>query len=113
MTCTIVRMSATSKLVIDVVLNVTNSIVNAAIITSLFQDATTKALATGWQSMGPATYPTAIVFRHVMPSGATGATTFRVRAGCITASTTTMNGQSGTRFMGGSLASSITIQEVA
>lgn len=54
---------------------------------------------------------TTIPLRHVMTSGTTSATTFKVRMGSNAAGTTTFNGQLGGRIYGGVMASSIVIRE--
>jgi hypothetical protein len=50
---------------------------------------------------------------HKMTSGTTSATTFRVRVGLNGAGTITFNGRSAARQLGGVMASSIVIREVA
>ena len=49
--------------------------------------------------------------KHIMLAGTVNATTFRVRAGGSTGSTTTINGETGARKYGGILTSSISIKE--
>ena len=111
MTCAITPRSATSKLIVDVVWY--GSIAVAAnIVVALFQDATANALAVTSMYQAANTAPVTISFRHVMTSGTTSATTFRVRAGPIVSNTLTINGTGGTRAFGGVAASSIVIQEV-
>jgi hypothetical protein len=82
------------------------------LIVALFQDSTANALAAamGFQANASAFFP--VTFRHSMTAGTTSATTFKVRAGASGASTTTMNGVGGARYMGGVMASSITITEL-
>jgi hypothetical protein len=53
-----------------------------------------------------------IVLVHRVAAGSTNPTTFRVRAGPITAGTVTVNGASGGRYYGGVYASSITVREM-
>ena len=110
MTCTITPKSATSKLVIDVVCNIAND-ASGALAAALFQDSTANALAVV-PANAAVNNVAAIPLRHVMTSGTTGATTFRVRAGAHSG-TTTFNGASSARRYGGVMASSIVIQEVA
>jgi hypothetical protein len=104
--------SATSKLVILVVLQLN---VSAAQWTSvaLFQDSTANALASGWNYIDLATAGSNVVICHYMTSGTTSATTFKVRAAGNSGITIGINGQAGiaARF-GGTLSSSITITEV-
>jgi hypothetical protein len=115
MTLAITPKSATSKLIIEVVFAGSLSIgAQAALIVALFQDATANALAANWAASPAAAVPMApVVIRHVMTSGTTSATTFRVRAGLQAAGTLTFNGVAAARFLGGVMASSIVIREVA
>lgn len=110
MTLAITPTSATNKLLIEVVFIYTHT-VQAATTCALFQDSTANALAAS-QRNANAGYTGEIVFRHEMTSGTTSATTFKVRAGSSAAGTLTFNGSSGTRKMGGVMASSIRITEV-
>jgi hypothetical protein len=112
MTLAITPKSATSKLVIEVVWNGSSS-VNGTLAMGLFQDSTANALAAVLNTPGNTDYSTNISLTHVMVSGTTSATTFRVRVGSNAASTTTFNGTAGTRRLGGVMASSIVIREVA
>lgn len=113
MSLSITPKSATSKLIIDVVVNLANSAASGNIMTAtLLQDSTANALAAAWQINGGANFVVSIAFRHIMTSGTTSATTFKVRAGLNVAGTTTFNGQAAGRIYGGVLASSIVIQEV-
>lgn len=108
MTLAITPKFATSKLKIDVVFIAANSLSNTNGFTvALFQDSTANALATGITTIGNNQFST-FCFTHYMTAGTTSSTTFRVRAGSGTG-TTTFNGS----VMGGTLASSITITEIA
>jgi hypothetical protein len=113
MSLSITPKSATNKLVIEVVFNYSHTTVDV-ITAALFQDTAVNALAAAgvW---GPATsnLPAQITLRHVMTSGTTSATTFKVRAGPNSSGTLTFNGVSGARKMGGAMASSIVISEMA
>jgi hypothetical protein len=107
MTLAITPKSATSRLVIDVVWQGSHS-AGTYLIAALFQDATANALAAiGVHSAGAGSH-VILTFRHVMTSGTTSATTFRVRAGSNSAGTTTFNNG----FFNGVMASTITICEV-
>ena len=86
---------------------------NHTLVASLFQDSTANALATGAQSIYVANGVALITFKHRMASGTTSATTFKVRGGSQVAGTTSFNGSSGVRCNGGTMASSITITEIA
>ena len=112
MTLAITPRSATSKLVIEATAYITHSTGSAAMCMALFQDATANALASGTSSNITAALVQPTVLRHSMTSGTTSATTFRIRIGAHAAGTTTFNGSAGVRQYGGTLASSIVIQEV-
>lgn len=113
MTRSITPKSATSTLIIDVVCHLTNDAAPAVALTAaLFQDSTANALAAGFIASPSTTLGGSVVFRHVMTSGTTSSTTFKVRGGASSAGTTTFNGQSGARKFGGRMASSIVIREV-
>jgi hypothetical protein len=83
-----------------------------AIFAPLFQDSTANALAAGWTTSHVGGSAVSITFRHVMTSGTTSSTTFKVRVGAQNAGTFTFNGVGGARFLGGVLASGIVIREV-
>lgn len=111
MTLAITPKSATSRLVITVTINVASSAAVNAMVAALFQDSTAGALAAAWATTDRANTVACITFTHVMTSGTTSATTFKVRAGGVAAGTTTFNGATGTRRFGGVMASSIVIRE--
>ena len=114
MTCTITPKSATSRLIIDVNwLGTFSGAGVAGVAAALFQDATANAIAAAWGISAAASTVIAVPLQHVMTSGTTSATTFRVRMGSSVAGTITMNGASSARLFGGVMASSIVIQEVA
>lgn len=104
--------SATNKLRIDVVINLANSSTAAFMVAGLFQDSTANALAVMHSEKNSvANSNVTISFTHFMTAGTTSSTTFKVRAGGG-AGTTTFNGRSGSRLLGGRMASSITITEI-
>lgn len=109
MTLTITPTNAASLLEIDVVVNVSNSAATN-IATALFQDATANALKAVVVNQSNATGQVTYGFKHIMTSGTTSATTFRIRCGAPTG-TTTFNGTAGAQIFGGVMASSITIKE--
>ena len=109
MSLAITPRSATSALVINVVVNLAHSI-GGVVMACLFQDSTANALAMMSNYQPTASAPVFLSFTHKMTSGTTSATTFKVRAGCQSAGTTNFNSSSG--MFGGVLASSITITEV-
>lgn len=113
MTLEITPTSATNKLLVDVVWIGTNTNAGVYLIVALFQDSTADALACGLARPGAGGYVETIHFTHYMTAGTTSATTFKVRAGGDTGATTTFNGSAGTALYNGTLASSITITEIA
>lgn len=105
--------SASNKLRIDVVIVLGNQAGANYMTVALFQDSTAGALAavTGTLSaIGSA--PGIFTLTHYMTAGTTSSTTFKIRAGIQLGSNTTyLNGMAG-RWMGGVMASSITITEI-
>ena len=113
MTLAITPTSATNKLKIEV-LFIGVYPADAVIALLLFQDSTANALASNFNwSMGTNTRNFSMYLSHFMTAGTTSATTFRIRAGGDNAGTLTFNGRTGSRQYGGTLASSITITEIA
>ena len=114
MTLAITPKSAASKLKIEVTGVWANSGAAANyLIAALFQDSTAGALAAMLHIQPVANAPQNIKFSHVMTSGTTSATTFKVRAGYSVAGTTFFNGTTGpVQLLGGVMASSIVIQEI-
>jgi len=110
---TITPRSATSKLVVEVVISLSSSGTATTCMAALFQDATANALAAVAQGSAGTNNITTVNFRHVMTSGTTSSTTFKVRAGYNGAGTTTVNGVASGRIFGGVCVSSIVIREVA
>jgi hypothetical protein len=108
LTATITPTNASNKLKITVVLNGAHS-GTAAIVCALFQDSAANALATaiGAASTGSVN----MSFVHYMTAGTTSATTFKARVG--SGSTFTVNGSGGNRRFGGTMATSITIEEIS
>lgn len=105
--------SATSKLLIQVVFMGTNTTVaSAGFCVALFKVGTSNALASTFNSVANSSISEFLI-NHYMTSGTTSSITFTVRAGSANSGITSFNGQSGSQFGGGSLASSITITEIA
>lgn len=108
---TITPKATTDKLIITLSLNYSDS-GQVRCMTGLFQDATVNALA----SIQTLTSNTGTLmttgFTFVMAAGTTSATTFKIRIGCISASTITINGEAGSRKGGGIITSSLTVMEV-
>ena len=112
MTLSITPTSATSRLRIDVVVNGAGSATNSWIV-ALFQDSTANALAAISYNIAANNVAETAAFTYYMTAGTTSSTTFKVRGGLISAGTYTFNGQSSSRLLGGVMASSITITEIA
>lgn len=110
MSLAITPTNSSSTLIIDVIFIGT---VNSAGVlwVGLFQDATSAALASALTDITTSGNYRIITLRHKMTAGTTSSTTFKARAGLNGAATTTFNGLAGSRQLGGSLASSITITE--
>ena len=112
MTLAITPTSATSRLAIGVIIQTASSVANLNI-AALFQDAISNALATQYLYAVQPGQNVNQSFLYTMISGTTSSITFRVRAGCNNAGTTTFNGDNGAAKFGGTLVSSITITEYA
>ena len=113
MTLAITPVSSSNKLKIDVVFAVANTSGNLIPIVALFQDTTANALACIVGSgSADGNVLRMVSFTHYMTAGTTSSTTFKVRAGAASG-TITFNGEAGARRMGGVMASSITITEIA
>lgn len=113
MTLAITPKDTNSKLVIGVTVSCSTTTATRFPIIALFQDTTAGALAAGTYLMDTGGGGVVINFTHLMTAGTTSATTFKVRGGLSDSGTFTFNGRSTTREMGGVMASSITIWEVA
>lgn len=81
---------------------------------ALFQDSTAGALAAGVKSRtsGENDLIQCVRVEHEMAAGTTSSTTFKIRVGASSASTTRINGEGGARILGGVLNSGIVIYEV-
>jgi len=113
MTLAITPTSASSKLLIQVHAMTSHSDGTANTIgIALFQDSTANALGAMHIRL-TASLRKLLSFNHYMTAGTTSATTFKVRIGGSDAGTTTFNGNGGSRLLGGAMASSITITEIA
>jgi hypothetical protein len=106
----ITPLNAQSKLEINVLAFISNSISNPRI-GALFQDSTTNALCSGSHFDSIPSAMTPLNINHFMTSGTTNATTFKFRAGGAIAGTTYFNGLSGGQLFNGNMSSSITIKE--
>jgi len=104
--------SASSKLLIQIVLVGSANDSSRQITGGLFQDSGSGAIASAATYQAVGTGMTTLSFNHFMTAGTTSATTFKVRAGS-NGGTYTLNGyNSSTRTQGGVAASSITIMEI-
>lgn len=102
---------ANSLLKIETVVNAGSSVGNN-LISCLFRDATSNAIAVQ-QVYAGISAEVSIAYTCFVNAVSATPTTFTVRIGGNQAGTITFNGRYGTRQLGGSLASSITITEIA
>lgn len=81
---------------------------------ALFQDSTAGALAAGVKSRtsGENDLIQCVRVEHEMAAGTTSSTTFKIRVGASSASTTRINGEGASRILGGVLNSGIIVYEV-
>jgi hypothetical protein len=112
MSLAITPKSASNKLKIDVVAVLSHTVDTATFILALFQDSTASAIAATVGSVSAASGAMTMCLTYYMDAGTTSSTTFKVRAGAGVAGTTGFNGSLGGRYMGGVMASSITITEI-
>jgi len=112
LTQAITPINTANILLIEVVVNMANSN-GGNVHAALFQDTTANALAAISHRAPTVDVPYTLAFNHYMAAGTTSETTFKVRGGWAAAGTTTLNGVSGSRKLGGVMASSITITELA
>jgi hypothetical protein len=109
MSLAITPINAVSLLEIDVVFHGSVNATNILTV-ALFQDSNANALAVGYADVYTNGAEVCIGFKHLMSAGTTSATTFKIRAGGTTG-TTSFNGVAGTRRFGGVMSSRITIKE--
>ena len=100
---------ASNKLLIEAVVQYATAS-NVAMCCALFQDSTAGALACAGQ-YGSNREQSSISLQHYMTTGTTSSTTFKVRFGA-TSGTTTINGDNGARTYGGVCTTGITISEI-
>ena len=112
LTLSITPTSSSNKLYIHVYAllnpNGANTVVGA-----LFQDSTANALATSMEFQSNAEGGINFTLDHFMTAGTTSSTTFKFRAGRVSANTLVMNGADTARLFGGVASSGITIMEIA
>jgi len=104
---------ASNLLLIDVIVQSSNTGNNSGMMLTLFKDSGSAAIAsaTDFTSVGTAYIQT--VLRHYVAAGDTSAHTYKVRIGSYQSGTTTINGASGGRIHGGIGLSSMTITEIS
>ena len=103
---------ATSKLKIEVTTVMSHSVI-AWMVSALFRDAVADSLGASNVHQGTAGASVAPTFTVYVNANSIASTTFNVRIGAAAAGTTTFNGAGGGRYLGGAMASSITITEIA
>lgn len=109
---TITPTDATSSLEVEVLLYASHNSAPIAVCAALFRDAGANALAAGYTALSTSGVITPAILRHVVAAGSTSATTFNVRAGG-SAGTLTVNGAAGSSYLGGVMASRITVRELS
>lgn len=113
MSLAITPLQSTSLLRVDVVAYASVNSANVNMVTALFRDATTNALAVSSVDIATTSGLRCATITHWVSSGSTSATTFTVRIGNGGANAIYFNGGGGARKMGGVLSSTITITEYA
>jgi hypothetical protein len=108
----ITPIAASDLLVIEAVVNVSQSVGAGTMIVALFLNADTSAIAVVGQAMSNSGVLANIKLTHRMVAGTTGNLQFKVRVGFSAAATTTLNGSLGSRLFGGVCASSLNITEI-
>ncbi len=111
-TASITPLSATNRLVVDVIAFVGHSVTDVIVTGALFQNSTANAICAGIHYANCANV-LPIVIRHEMAAGSTSAITFKLRIGGSVAGTTYFNRASTGAIFGGVLRSSIRITEIA
>lgn len=109
MTLAITPKNTNNTLIIQIVAHFQSDGAGRDIAGALFQDSTANALAASATNSNSSSSQELIIFNHTMTAGTVSATTLRFRAGA-NAGTTTFNG---TLDFGDTIASSITIWEIA
>ena len=106
----------TSKILITCVLNISNSSASNLHTGAIFRDSVADSIAAGWALAAGANAPNSPMVINFLDSPATtSAVTYKVRVGYSAGSSSTIqvNGGSGTRYLGGALASGMTLMEVS
>ena len=103
---------ANSKLKVEVIIQCTTNAVTHDTV-ALFRDAGADAIGASTAVVASSEFNLTIPLIIYVNAVSTASTTFNVRVGSGAAGTTTLNGRASARLFGGSLASSITITEIA
>ena len=106
----------TSKILITVVLNLSNSNASNLHTAAIFRDSVANSIAAGWAKCVGTNAPSSPMVINFLDSPATtSAVTYKVRIGYSAGSSSVVqvNGGSGTRYLGGSLASGMTLMEIS
>lgn len=112
LTLTMTPKNAASTLVVRLSGGVSHSVGGSRITVALHNDAVASAIAASVRYAFTATAVVdATLMQVIAPPNGAAATTFRVRIGGSVAGTTSVNGESGTRFLGGSAPLQLTIEE--
>lgn len=111
MTQAITPTSATNILIVESAVWLSPS-VSINVVAALFQDTTANALAVSIDHVDSGSEQTNVWIQHRMTAGTTSSTTFKIRAGGVSAGTTTFNGQGGARRYGAINKSNINIYEI-
>lgn len=112
MSVTITPKSSTSVLVIDICLAAFSASTNNEITAALFRDSSSDAIAAWDVTQTSTAYsPGGRTLRHIVTSGSTSPTTFKLRMGVAGSGTVTFNGRAGSRLYGGVAGSSISVTE--
>lgn len=111
MTLAITPKNATNKLRIQAKGTFAQSTAGSAIVMALFQDTTANALDVAVILQPTAGGQVTLYIDYTMDAGTTSSTTFKIRAGAASGTTTTFNGTGGSRRYGGASVSSIKITE--
>jgi hypothetical protein len=110
MTLAITPAATSNKLIIITNVQYTNS-ASARTYFALFQDSTANALGGAIINNSGNDIFQNMAFQHYMTAGTTSSTTFKIRGG-TSSGTLRVNGNSGGRFWGGILSTSMTIVEI-
>ena len=108
--------ATSSKILITVVLNIANDNASNLHVAALFRDSVANAIAAGWAKTISANAPNSpMVINFLDSPSTTSAVTYKVRIGysANSASTVQVNGGSGARYLGGALASGMTLMEIS